>query len=270
MPFHQVSFGDFEVIAVQAQPNRVIQAANLFPTVDLAEFEAEFVRNPTYFGTNSSELRFTQTICLVRKGAELILIDTGVPFDHEDAMLLGGMREAGITPDLVTLVVLTHRDMDHIGGTMRDGKPAFPKARYIISKCEYEGYKVDTDRSHFPAYIAPLEEAGVLDVVADDAEITPGLRLVLTPGHRPGATSVLVDNRLIALADVWHCPAQVSHPEWKIGFDTDADLAIKTRTNVIEEAEEKSWLVAVPHTPEFGLGRVGRKDGARVWLPAIA
>ena len=247
----------------------MIQAANLFPTVDPSEFEAEFVRNPTYFGSNSSELRFTQTICLVRKGADLILIDTGVPFDHEEAMLLSGMAEASISPEQVTMVILTHRDMDHIGGTVRDGKPAFPNARYVMGQTEYDGYKVDTVRSHFPAYIAPLEEADVLDVVADDAEIFPGVRLVLTPGHRPGATSVLVDDQFLALADVWHCPAQVTHPEWKIGFDTDADLAVKTRTKVIEEAEEKGWLLAVPHTPEFGLGRVGRKNGLRVWMPTI-
>ena len=59
MPFHIVTLGDFEIITLQAQPDRIIQAANLFPTVDPKEFEAEFAKSPFYFGKDATELRFT-------------------------------------------------------------------------------------------------------------------------------------------------------------------------------------------------------------------
>ncbi len=269
MPFHRISVGDFEIIAIQAQPNRMIQAAQLFPTVDHSEFDREFDRDSTYFGKDSTELRFTQNICLVRTGAHLVLVDTGVPHDREGALLLSGLNEAGISVNDITMVILTHRDMDHVGGNLVDGKPTFPNARYAIGRSEYEGYKVDPDRDTFGTFVAPLEAAGVLDIVSDDAEIVPGMRLWLTPGHRSGATSVLVGEGCLLTADVWHHPAQVGHPEWHIGFDSDADLASGTRAKVIAMAAEKNWLLAVPHTPEFGLGRIGELKGERVWVSVV-
>lgn len=266
MPFHRVPIGIGELIAIQAQPDRIIQTAQLFPSVDMNDFVSEYARDPHYFGKDSTELRFTQNICLVRTGSNLILVDTGVPHDREGALLLSGLAEAGISPSDITTVILTHRDMDHVGGNLLNDKPAFPNARYLIGRTEYEEYKVDPDRDTFPTYLAPLEQAGLLDIVANDAEVVPGIRLWLTPGHRSGATSVLVGDDCLLTADVWHHPAQVGHPEWKIGFDSDSDLAVETRREVITQANQNRWLVAVPHTPEFGLGRV---EPSGIWEPLI-
>jgi len=267
MPFHRVTSGDFEIIAIQVQPDRIVQAAQLYPNVDPSEFEEEFDRDSTYFGKDATELRFTQNICLVRTGKDLVLVDTGVPHDREGAMLLPGLVEAGISVEDITAVILTHRDMDHVGGNLLDGKPTFPNARYYIGKSEYEDYKVDPVRETFGTYIAPLEIAGVLDVVADDAEVVPGIRLWFTPGHRSGSTSVMVGFDCLLTADVWHHPAQVGHPEWYIAFDSDDDLASVVRMKVIELAAAKKWLLAVPHTPEFGLGRISQ---SHVWEPLVS
>jgi glyoxylase-like metal-dependent hydrolase (beta-lactamase superfamily II) len=269
MPFYKVTLGAFELIALQAQPDRIIQASQLFPTVDPSEFEREFARNSHYFGKDATELRFTQNVCAIRASDQLILVDTGIPVENDGALVIPSLKEAGISPEDITLVMLTHRDMDHVGGNLTNGKPTFPNARYVIGQSEYESYKVDPVRATFPAHITPLEDSGVLDVVADDAEVARGIRLMLTPGHRSGATSVLVGDKAILTADVWHHPAQVGNPAWHIGFDSDAEQAATTRAKVIEQVEEHSWLAAVPHTTEFGLGRVATKDGERVWLPEI-
>lgn len=268
MPFRRFSLGDYELIAIQAQPIRTIEAAMLFPDVPESEFQEEFERNPQYFAGSAKELRFGQTICALQGHGQTILVDTGMPLDNPVSTLIPGLREAGIEPDNVDLVILTHRDLDHVGGNLNDGRLTFPNATYVMGNREYEDCKVDTVRENYPPYFRPLEAVGALDVVADDAEVAPGIRLWLTPGHRSGVTSVLVDDKALLAADVWHCPLQVWHPDWKIKFDGDPELAVQTRKNVIREAAAKGWLVAVPHSPDFGIGRVIQSEDRLDWLPA--
>jgi len=263
MPFHSFAIGDFEVLSIQAQPDRVVDPREFFPDATSEELERLFATYPSFFGASASELRFTQNIFVVRADGKTILVDTGIPLDSPGAGLLPGLAEAGITPEDVDLVVLTHRDLDHVGGNLRDGKPTYANARYVIGRTEYEDFKADTGRAEsFGKYIEPLTD---LEVLTDDAEIAPGIRLWLTPGHRSGANSVRVGDVAVLTADTWHSPIQVAHPEWSIRFDSDPELAAATRKSVIEQGEREGWLFGVPHTPFFGLGRI--VDGA--WQPVV-
>ncbi|MBS1703941.1 MAG: MBL fold metallo-hydrolase [Armatimonadetes bacterium] len=269
MTFHRFAQGDYEVLLLQAQPPLTTRTADLFPDVDAGEL-AEAVRiAPESFVNGGEEIFFGQTIALVRGHGKTILFDTGVPVDHERATLLKSLADAGLTAGDIDLVFLTHRDLDHVGGNLTEGRPTFPNARYAMARTEYESYKVDPVRNHFPTYVGPLEELGVFDVFEDDAEIAPGVRLVLTPGHRPGAASVLVEDSLLLAADTWHCPAQVTFPNWTIKFDSDPELAVATRRSVIEQAATEGWQVAVPHTFRLGLGRVVDEDGRMRWVSSL-
>jgi glyoxylase-like metal-dependent hydrolase (beta-lactamase superfamily II) len=268
MPFLRHRFEGFEIVAVQAWPDQVMKASDLFPDVEPAAWEEERLREPRYF-VGADQVKLTQTIIVVLIDGQIVLIDTSTPIDLEDALLLSGLAEAGISPEQVTHVVLTHRDLDHVGGGVVDGKPVYPNARYIMGRTEFEDYQNDFERRHFGTYVAPLLSAGILDVCGDDEEILPGIRFVFTPGHRSGATSVLVRDQFLCLADTWHVAAQVTHPEWAIKWDSDPVLAAETREKVVRMAEENGWVVASPHTPFFGLGRVVVRDGVRVWEPLL-
>jgi len=264
MPFQSVNLGEYEIISVQAQPDRVVITGEFFPDASEADLAELFERYPRFLGGSLNELRFTQNIFVVRADGKTILVDTGIPVDSPGAGLLSGLAVAGIAPEDLDLVVLTHRDLDHIGGNLRDGQPTFANARYVIGRSEYDDFRADAGRAEtFAKYVEPLTD---LEVVADDAEIVPGIRLWLTPGHRSGATSVRVGDVAVLTADTWHSPIQVAHPEWSIKFDSDPALAATTRKAVMEQGERESWLFGVPHTPFFGLGRIA--EG--VWQPVVA
>jgi glyoxylase-like metal-dependent hydrolase (beta-lactamase superfamily II) len=269
MPFYRVTLGDFEIIAIQAQPDRMANAKEMFPLATSDALDKAYARDPRFFGESSNELRFTQNICLIRTAEKLVLVDAGLPIDSPNAMLISGMAEAGLAPGDVDLVILTHRDLDHVGGAMHDGHPVFPNARFVIGESEFEGFRADVSRAEqFEKSMVPLQSLDRLDVVSDDAEVAPGIRLWLTPGHRSGATSILVSKEAVLLADAWHSAPQVTHPEWSIKFDSDPELAATTRAAVVERAERERLLVAVPHTPYFGLGRVERSvEGIPEWNP---
>jgi len=78
------------------------------------------------------------TCLLVNTGRQRVLVDTGggpeatrlVP---SVGKLLQNLEAEGIEPGDIDVVILTHGHPDHIGGnTDAEGKPAFPKARYVM------------------------------------------------------------------------------------------------------------------------------------------
>jgi glyoxylase-like metal-dependent hydrolase (beta-lactamase superfamily II) len=271
---HTLQVGRFALTAVPVQPESLRPPAQFFPGADAAMLEATRARLPEAFGSSVGELRFGQSLCVLRGEDGVTLVDAGLPPSKDAWPLMDALKRMHINPDDVTRVFITHRDLDHIGGLSdrrkRDGGITFRNAQHLISGAEYAAFK---GVESFTTIIAPLEDAGLLEVIqaaplegVDAApEFAPGLKAVLTPGHRSGATSVLVNGVALLTADVLHAAFQVTHPEVSIMFDEDKALAAQTRTAVVDLAAQRGWLLHVPHLPPFGVGRVVEEAGARYW-----
>jgi glyoxylase-like metal-dependent hydrolase (beta-lactamase superfamily II) len=279
---HSVRVGRYELLSVPVQPESIRPVPQFFPDADLNQLEVIRTRDPQPFGVNAEEARFSQSLCILRDSSGVTLVDAGLPPTREDWPLMNALIELGIKPETVTRVFITHRDADHIGGLSdrrkRDGGITFRNATHVISSAEWEDFgRDDARREWLENNLRPIEKAGLLEVIqatplegiATASEFAPGLKAVLTPGHRAGATSLLVDDAALLTADVLHAPFQVTHPEFSIVFDHDKHQAARTRAAVIEAAERHGWLLHVPHTPPFGLGRVARGDDERRYWQAV-
>jgi glyoxylase-like metal-dependent hydrolase (beta-lactamase superfamily II) len=275
MTTHIQKIGNLELIVIQVQEQKPAPALEMFPDATLELLEAARDVQPESFGETGSDLLFTQNICLIRSSDQIILIDTGLPLESETSPLLKGLKDVGIDPEQVNIVFFTHRDGDHVGGTFTlEGQPIYANARHIMARKEYQDYAKDEARAEqFQKFFAPLVRKNLLEVVANDAIIAPGISLVLMPGHRSGTTSVLLESegeKAFLLADVMHAPVQVLHPEWSIKFDWDKDIAAKTRAAMLERAEREHILLAVPHAPFPGLGFVTRDaNGQAFWQNVV-
>jgi glyoxylase-like metal-dependent hydrolase (beta-lactamase superfamily II) len=275
MNTHIHKIGKLELIVIQTQETDPAPALEMFPNATLELLELARDSQPQFFGETGNDLLFTQNICLVRSIDQIILIDTGLPLESETSPLLEGLKAVGIAPEAVNIVFFTHRDGDHVGGTFTSGGEAvYPNARHIMARTEYQDFAKDEARAEqFQKFFAPLVRKNLLEVVDDDAVIAPGISLVLMPGHRSGATSVLLEiegEKALLLADVMHAPVQVTHPNWSIKFDWDKDLAAKTRASILARAEHEHILLAVPHAPFPGLGFVTRDANGNVsWQNAV-
>ena len=283
MSIQTVQAGRFELISIAVQPESVRPVPQFFPSADLTSLERVRARLPAMFGATTDELRFGQSLCLLREreSGEVTLIDAGLPPTTEHWMLMDALIELGIKSEQVAQVFITHRDADHIGGLSdrrkRDGGITFRHAKHFISRSEWEDFGQDEARREWlENNLRPIEQAGLLTIIeANDLEgietapeFAPGLKAVLTSGHRAGATSVLVDNAVLATADVLHAAFQITHPEVSITFDQDKELAAQTRGAVVAAVSEHAWMLHVPHLPPFGLGRVTRgDDGMSYWEP---
>jgi glyoxylase-like metal-dependent hydrolase (beta-lactamase superfamily II) len=276
---HSVRVGRFELISVPVQPESIRPIAQFFPDADLSQLEVIRTQHPQSFGTSAEEARFSQSLCVLRDSSGVTLVDAGLPPTREDWPLMTALIALGIKPEEVSRVFITHRDADHIGGLSdrrkRDGGITFRNAKHVISSAEWTDFQRDEARREWlENNLRPIEQAGLLEVIdavplesiENAPTFAPGLKAVFTPGHRSGATSLLVDDAALLTADALHAPFQITHPEFSIVFDHDKTQAAQTRASLIDAAERHGWMLHLPHTPPFGLGRVARgDDGRRSW-----
>lgn len=204
---------------------------------------------------------------LVAAGPDVIVIDTGYGADTHGGLtgrLLEELDRAGRRPQDVTAVVNTHAHGDHIKGntTVRGGRrvPAFPHARYVLGRADWDWFNGPKGRVHeFAEHVALLADHDRLTLIAGEHGLAPAVRLLPTPGHTPGHTSVIVESggrTAIFLGDLCHHPLHVRKPEWVSEFDTHPDTTPRTRAALFAFAAEREALVILPHAPPPGLGRI--------------
>jgi len=178
--------------------------------------------------------------------------NAGSPTQLED-----GIRAAGFQPADVSLVINSHLHFDHAGGnTVRatDGKiyPAFPNARYVMQRGEYE-YATHTNErtaaSYFPHNFVPLVEAGLVDFIEGDREIIAGIRGIPTPGHTPHHQGLLVESdgeKAFYIADL--APTTAHLPlAWIMGYDVEPLVTLETKRRILARALDEGWLVVFEH-----------------------
>ncbi|MFQ5561715.1 MAG: MBL fold metallo-hydrolase, partial [Nitrospinota bacterium] len=139
---------------------------------------------------------------VVNTEKEIVLIDTGIggkggeKFSsiygvERSPTLSESLMEIGLCEKDITLVIDTHLHFDHAGGnTFRDEtgaiKPAFPNARYIVQKGEWEEAVQPSERtkaSYLPENFLPVMESGQMECIEGDQEILSGISVFKTSGH---------------------------------------------------------------------------------------
>ena len=190
-----------------------------------------------------------------------VLVDTGVGLRGGDFLpdAQERLRDA-VDPESVDVVVFTHLHVDHIGWNAVDGEPYFPRARYLTNERDWTWFVARDDRRHLnDAQLRPLERAGVIEFVRE-GQAVPGVRVMPTPGHTPGHSSVVVDEKLVLLGEVVVHPAQLLDPSVQYVSDADHERARATRVETLQWLADEELLVGVPHF-FGGVGRI-RREGA--------
>lgn len=221
---------------------------------------------------------------MVDTGRQRVLVDTGAGgMAPTTGNLIPNLQAEGIAPEEIDTVILTHGHPDHIGGTIDDdGQPAFPNARYVMWKEEWEFWTSDPDLTQLPAaeYIIelllkfarnnlpPLRDQ--IDLVDAGEEVAPGIRLVAAPGHTPGHVAVAVSStgeELLYISDTALHYIQLEQPHWNSVVDLAPQQAVASRRRIIEKAVASSALVYASHLSFPCLGSVVQKGEGWQWQP---
>lgn len=215
------------------------------------------------------EVRSRYGTLAVRSQGKLIIIDTGL--QAPDGILMEDLAQKGIDRDTVDLVVFTHLHPDHVGWNLTDGKPTFPKARYLVPRADWDYWtqpEVLKGSAHIRDQVVPLKELDIMDFIDDGYNITDELTTTATPGHTPGHLSIIIASqgqRGYVLGDVAHSPAQAHYTDWSPIFDVDAQVSRQTRHRVLDMLEAEGILVSAGHFPDPGFGRFVRGATRRIW-----
>jgi glyoxylase-like metal-dependent hydrolase (beta-lactamase superfamily II) len=229
---------------------------------------------------------YTTRCLLIEVGSRRILVETGngdkfppklkdiYGIDH-DRSIGDALREAGLEPDSIDTVVMTHLHFDHSGGTTRRTasgalEPVFRRAQHVVQKLEWEDATRPHERnraSYLQENIGPLGEAGLLKIVEGETEIAPGVRVVPTPGHTRGHQSVLVGaqdagaKKALFLGDVVPTAVHTKLP-WVMAYDLDPARTLETKRELFRRAVEEDWLLLWGHDRDHMGGHLGvDKDG---------
>jgi glyoxylase-like metal-dependent hydrolase (beta-lactamase superfamily II) len=229
--------------------------------------------------------RFTETdergrlllrlnLLLVEAGGKRVLVETGTGLrmsdkDRDIKGVEGGDPATALTalgedPASIDFVVVSHLHYDHAGGMVNaDGRPSFPRARYVVQRDEVEAAHGDERR------LAGLMEeeqldlvraAGQLAEVQGEVELVHGVSVLPTGGHTRGSQAVLLgthepagraddpQGRAIFWGDL--IPTRWQVPErWTSAFDDYPIAAVEVRHELLGRTVMEGWWCYFTHDP---------------------
>lgn len=226
---------------------------------------------------------------LLVRGPQTMLIDAGVgdKMDAKAGDIYGfdrarhldhALADAGVTPDDIGVVLATHLHFDHAGGfTVRDAdgrvRPRFPRAQYIVRRGEWDAALHAHERnraSYFVENYVPLQEAGVLSLIDDDAEVMTGVRVRCTGGHTRDHQIVMIESgsrTAVYVADLLPTTAHVPLP-WIMGYDLYPMDTLAFKRTFLDEALRGEYLLLFEHDPNIAAGYLRERSGRLVVEPA--
>ncbi|MCU1683971.1 MAG: beta-lactamase domain protein [Amycolatopsis sp.] len=163
------------------------------------------------------------------------------------------LEKLGCPLDSVTDVVLSHLHIDHVGWASTDGRPVFPGARHHIHAEDWKHFVDERADEAVRSKVSPLGDTAAL-WDGDSVSLFGWLRLVHAPGHTPGSSVAVIESQgqsLALVGDLFHHPAALDHPDWRCGFDWDAELGAATRAHWAHQLRAAHTPLVGPHFPDL-------------------
>ena len=269
--FYKFSLGNFNCIALEDNQKEI----DIRDELGQVE-EAVLLQSMQENGFEGFKVTVGFNCLLVQNGTQNILIDAGKGTDK----LVDNLAAAGLTPEEIDVIIVTHSDFDHIGGLRN-----FPKAQLIFPKYAYDLWTNPTIRQEmienfksvffkflpadfvakgaayrerYGAEILPSIKARIQFVEAEE-EFIAGFKMVFAPGHRPDHYAVEISsdgNTLLHIADGFRHAVQVDHPDWYSIYDSYPEQMAESLKMLIQRAVDKNAILFGSHFKFPGLAKI--------------
>ncbi len=227
---------------------------------------------PDWVDPLSRHLRLAYQSFLIQLPEANILVDCAVGEDgnyplrpdwHQSKSdWLNHLGQAGLTPEDIDIVFLTHLHMDHTGWLTRlqNGiwQPSFPKARHFVSRVELDHWQTHASArpfmsTSFEDCVTPVLAAGLFEPIAAGTRIADCLVAVDLSGHSPGMLGLEYREegvvRAAFCADLMHHPLQILLPDLSTQFCEDPMKAAEIRRVKLDQYAAHRTTVFCGHFP---------------------
>jgi glyoxylase-like metal-dependent hydrolase (beta-lactamase superfamily II) len=229
-----------------------------------------------------NRIRMNMNCLFIEGHGQRILIDTGIgeKWSDKHRAMYGIDRKRSFDESLraitgvgsadITIVVNTHLHFDHAGGNTNvdaSGKasPAFPNARYFVSRAEYEHAESPSERDHasyLPDDWRPLRDSRQMELKQPEYEVAPGLRMETHAGHNRSmqcARLVQDGKTLFGFADLVPMRAHVPFA-WIMGFDLYPVETLEAKKKLLPQAARERWTCLFYHDPDEPVAHIDERD----------
>jgi len=211
---------------------------------------------------------------LVETPAGRVLVETGIGDrisdkgramrSYEGPWILPALKAAGFAPDSVDAIAVSHLHFDHAGGVLRsDGSRAFPRARFIAQRAEWEIALGDNPRlvaSYDQPELRLIQDLGIEGEAEGEVEILPGVAVFPTGGHSAGHQGVVIrgrDRTVGFFGDLAMRPWS-ANPKWVTAFDDFPLDSVAVKAELFGRAADEGWTIVLSHEPIHPVGRLVR------------
>lgn len=227
---------------------------------------------------------------LVRDSGRTILLETGIgaffPPKLRDRygvvedrhVLLESLAAAGVAPEDVDVIVLSHLHFDHAGGALTayraDATPAiaFPRATFVVGQAAWARARAPhaRDRASFLSEVITALAglpADRLEIVATDrsAALGDGYRFHVSDGHTPGLLLTEVEmpaGPVVFAADLIPGRAWV-HVPITMGYDRFPERLVDEKAARLADLVARGGRLFFTHDPQVALATVTRDPAGR-------
>ncbi len=278
--FRRVRLGEAEILSFNDGAFRRPLGEEFVKNAPLAEVRSLLASQG--LPTDHIDIPFNPFLVLI--GGRRILMDAGFA-DNGGATtgrLLTHLAAAGIKPEDIDTVLVSHFHGDHIQGLRRkDGSLVYPNARVLVPEPEY-AYWMDEVRMN----ALPQNQRGGFQVArrvfasmpaeqlqrfVPGSEVAPGVHSVAAFGHTPGHTLFQVQSAgqtFVYVADLTNVPALFArNPDWAVTFDMDAEAARRVRREVFQRIVGARAMVGGYHFPFPAFGHMVAQGGGYAFQP---
>lgn len=194
---------------------------------------------------------------------DILLLDTGLGFHDRTGgsmQLHANLERAGIRPEAVTKVLMSHLHKDHAGGISLEGdhsQLSLPHATYYVQKKELDFAMEKGAPSYIPAEIAVLAQAGrVAFLDEEEGQIDGYISYRRTGAHSPFHQVFWIREagQTVFFGGDDAPQLQQMKVRYKTKYDFDPEKAMQWRQQWWQEGQQEGWTFLFYHdirTPSF-------------------
>lgn len=278
--WYRFAVGDAEITIVSDGWQMLGDPSNSFLGVPKEEVRKELTDN----FMNPSDMNIELNSFVVNMNGKLVLFDTGLGyskmFGQKGGQLLKNLASAGIKPEDIDAVVISHGHIDHIGGVVDEhGAHNYPNAQVYISQADFD-YWTDEKQMNSPwkkgfitharANLLPVRDR--IAFFKDQQQFLPGITAISAPGHTLGHTMFNIESNgqsMFFVGDVsHHSVLLIQNPRMEFLYDTDSKQAVATRLKMLDFLSTKRIPILAYHFAWPGYGHFVKQGAGYRYLPA--